>query len=116
MASAFKTTALLILVLLSGLALSPTMADDYDHDRARHALEAGEILPLRTIFDTIEHDYFGQVIEVELERDDGLWIYEIELLQSTGSLVKLKLDARDGSLIGIKGRDLQSAMRPHRKP
>jgi uncharacterized membrane protein YkoI len=83
------------------------------HDRARKALEAGEVLPLRTILERIERDHPGQVIDVELERDHergaagggGRWIYEIKLLRTNGALVKLKLDARDGTLIPHKGRD-----------
>jgi uncharacterized membrane protein YkoI len=42
-----------------------------DHDRARQALEAGEVLPLRTILERVEREYPGQVLEVELERDRG---------------------------------------------
>lgn len=77
-----------------------------DHDRARQALEAGEILPLHAILDRIEREYPGQVIDVELERDRGngteRWIYEVKILRSGGSLVKLKVDARDGSIIRRK--------------
>ena len=70
-----------------------------DHDRARKALEAGDILPLRTILDRTESVYPGQVLEVELEHKDKLWIYEIKILQSSGLVVKLKINARDGSVI-----------------
>ncbi len=76
-----------------------------DHDRARQALEAGEVLPLQTIMQRVERDYPGQVIEVELERDRDRWVYEIKTLRSGGSLVKLKVDARDGSILGVKGRE-----------
>jgi uncharacterized membrane protein YkoI len=41
---------------------------------------------------------------VELERDDGRWLYEIKLLRTGGALVKLKIDARDGRIIGAKTR------------
>lgn len=77
-----------------------------DHDRARQALEAGEVLPLRVILERVERAYPGQVLEVELERENerGRWQYEIKLLRSGGSLVKLKVDARDGSILGVKGR------------
>ena len=51
---------------------------DHDHDRARQALEAGEVLPLRAIIERVERSYPGQVLEVELERDGGRWIYEIK--------------------------------------
>ena len=76
-----------------------------DHDRARQALEAGEVLPLRTILDRVEREYPGQVLEVELERDGGRWVYEITTLRSGGSLVKLKVDARDGTVLGVKARE-----------
>jgi uncharacterized membrane protein YkoI len=46
-------------------------------------------------------------VKVEFEEDDGLFLYEIRLLQPGGNLVKLKIDARDGSVLGIKGRDIQ---------
>lgn len=82
---------------------------DPDHDRARRALEAGEILPLVTVLQRVERDHAGQVLDVELEREnDGLnarWVYKIKLLRPGGALVKLKIDGRDGSLIGQKGKD-----------
>ena len=39
-----------------------------DHDRARKALEAGEVLPRRTILERVERDFPGQVGDVERER------------------------------------------------
>ena len=36
-----------------------------------------------------------------------VFLYEIRLLQPGGSLVKLKIDARDGTVLGMKGRDIQ---------
>ncbi|MCP5267905.1 MAG: PepSY domain-containing protein [Zoogloeaceae bacterium] len=81
----------------SGLSLA-----DGDHDRARQALESGQILPLRTILERVEREYPGQVVDVELERDDGRWAYEIKVLRAGGALVKLKLDARDGAFVSSK--------------
>lgn len=77
---------------------------DHDHDRARQALAAGEILPLQAILDRVGRAAAGQIMEVELERQDGRWIYEIKLLRGDGSLAKLKLDARDGTVLGAKER------------
>ncbi|MDY0014540.1 MAG: PepSY domain-containing protein [Rhodocyclaceae bacterium] len=81
--------------------------EDHDHDRARQALEAGEVLPLQTILQGVERQYPGQVVDVELEREhegrfDG-WIYKIKVLRPGGALVKLKVDARDGAILGSKG-------------
>ena len=87
------------LLLAFALAL-PGHADDLrDHDRARRALEAGEILPLKTVLETLARDTPGQVMEVELERKGERWVYEIKLLRAGGSLVKFRVDARDGAII-----------------
>lgn len=81
-------------------------ADEEDHERARKALEAGEVLPLKTILERVERAYPGQVMDVELEREHrgsgGRWIYEIKVLRTSGTLVKLKVDARDGTVLGNK--------------
>jgi uncharacterized membrane protein YkoI len=94
------SAALLLALLGAGAGQA---GDGHDHDRARRALESGEILPLRTILERVERDYPGQIMEVELEREDARWIYEIKLLRTGGALVKIEIDARDGALLGIKG-------------
>jgi uncharacterized membrane protein YkoI len=99
--------AALLLVLGAGAAVAggDRRGEDHDHDRARQALEAGEILPLRTILDRLERNHPGQVMEVELERKDGRWVYEIKLLRRGGALNRLQVDARDGSLIDLRQRE-----------
>jgi uncharacterized membrane protein YkoI len=97
-------------VLVAGLLLCfawamPGHADDLsDHDRARQALEAGEILPLKTVLEKVGRDTPGQVMEVELERNHERWVYEIKLLRPGGSLVKLWVDASDGTILDRRGR------------
>lgn len=102
--------ALALLVGALGAALLPMGASyggESDHEQARHALEAGEILSLRTVMDQVERDYPGQIVKIEFERDDGVWLYEIKVLQSGGRLVKMKIDARDGTVLKIKGPDMR---------
>jgi uncharacterized membrane protein YkoI len=93
-----KTTHLL---LLAALAASPvlTTASGSDQDRARAALQAGEVLSLRTILERIERDHPGQVIEAELERKGGRWIYELKLVQTGRQLIKLEIDASSGEVL-----------------
>ena len=93
-------------LVVAALAVAPSYASDgHDHDRARQALEAGEVLPLRAILDRVERDYPGQVMEVELERKDERWIYEVKVLRTGGALVKLKIDGRTGNVLGARERD-----------
>ena len=92
------------------LPLGMAAADEpADHERARRALEAGEVMPLRAVLEQVERDYPGEVLEVELEREDGVWVYEIKIIRPGGDLLELELDARDGSLRRIRGRDVRAA-------
>ncbi|MCZ7654484.1 MAG: hypothetical protein M5R42_09705 [Rhodocyclaceae bacterium] len=60
-------TGLAILVLLS--AGTGHAGDNSDHERARQTVEAGEVLPLRTILERVEREITpGQIMEVELDR------------------------------------------------
>lgn len=101
--------ALAILTLLGilGILHAPaSWGNSSDHDRARTALAAGEIMPLRQLLEQVEKNYPGQVIEVELEHDDQRWVYEIKLLRTGGAMTKLKLDAKNGSLIKAKNKNI----------
>ncbi|MWL89871.1 PepSY domain-containing protein [Cupriavidus sp. SW-Y-13] len=105
-----RTGVLVAMLGVAGMA-GPAHADP-DADRARAALRSGEILPLSRILDTVARQYTGDVIDVKLDRDDGVWTYEVKLLLPTSSVAKLEYDARDGRLIKAKGRDLDSARKP----
>ena len=85
------------------MVLPAQAGDSGGQDRARRALESGEILPLREILQRVERATPGQVIEVELEREGGRWVYEIKLLATGGAIVELEVDARDGTVLRRKG-------------
>ena len=88
------------------LAVLPVAASDkHDHDRARQAVQAGQVLPLPTVLDHLQREVPGQVLEVELEQERSGWIYEIKLLTPAGQLTKVKLDARTAQVLQIKSRD-----------
>lgn len=99
-------SAIMVSLLSSNALQAGSHEHRHDHDRARVALEAGEILPLSTILKQLEQDYPGQVMEVELDHEETLWVYEIKLLRDSGALMKLKINASDGTLLGVKGREL----------
>ena len=101
-----------LLPALLALPLSAVARSEADQDRARAALQAGEILPLNTILTRLAQTQPGQVLEVELERKDGRWLYEIKLLQPGGGLRKLELDARSGEVLRHKQKG--SDARPDR--
>lgn len=94
----------LVTALVSTLLAAPPARADSEQDRARAAVQAGQVLPLKTVLERLERDHPGQVLEVELEHDDGRWVYEIKLLQPGGRLLKLELDAATGTVLRRKER------------
>ena len=95
----------LLLLMAACLGAAPLQAGSrQDHEIARRALEAGEILSLRQVLERVEREHRGEVLEVELEREDQRWIYEVKMLHRDGGINKLIIDARDGRLLDIKGR------------
>jgi uncharacterized membrane protein YkoI len=97
----------LLLPLLIGIvAILPVSAvlagKKSDHIEARELLRRGEIVPLAQILEVVGHRVPGDVIEVELERDDGVWEYKVKVLTATGRVRKLTLDARNGAVLKIK--------------
>ena len=94
-------------LLLSPFLLLPALsarADDRrDHERARAALAAGEIRPLAELLAEVERRYAGRVIEAELEREDGRWVYEIRILPASGRVFELRLDGATGALLRTRG-------------
>lgn len=77
---------------------------DHDHDRARAAVQAGEVLPLRQVLEALRRTEPGEVLEVELEQDAGRWVYELKLLRPDGTLRRLKVDARTAAVLGSRTR------------
>ncbi|MCR6631852.1 MAG: PepSY domain-containing protein [Magnetospirillum sp.] len=99
------------LCIALALAAAPALADD-DHERAHRAVQAGEVLPLRTVLDNVARDFPGDVIETELEEWHGRRVYEIKVISPEGNVLKLFYDARDGSLLKAKGRGTERGGRP----
>ncbi|WP_043366163.1 PepSY domain-containing protein [Belnapia sp. F-4-1] len=90
---------------LLALLLLPTAAraDDDDQDRARAAVERGEIRPLSRILAELERRFVGQVVDTDLDRDDGRWVYEFKLLPPSGRMYRVKMDAATGGVIETRG-------------
>ena len=84
--------------------------DDHDHYRRDQdivwdARKSGQILPLEVILSTILQRYPGEVLELELDDDDGELIYEIEVLTRRGIVLEMDVDARTGNILDIEEDD-----------
>lgn len=97
---------LLALLCTCTVGLGSAVASDTpDHERARHAVVRGEVLPLKSIMEHLERlRPGGHILEVELEQNGSGWVYEIKQLEPGGQLVKLKLNAKTGEVLESRER------------
>ncbi|MCX8133791.1 MAG: PepSY domain-containing protein [Roseococcus sp.] len=95
--------ALLLAPLLLPAAHDARASERRDHERARAALEAGQIRPLSDLLAEVERRFRGRVIEAELERDDAQWLYELKILPPNGRVFIVELDAATGQLLRSRG-------------
>lgn len=93
---------LVLAAALLGAGPSPALGGDLDHERAQRARERGEILPLDHILALVRARVGGDVVKVELERDDGIWIYELKVIDARNRLLEIEVDARSGDILEIE--------------
>lgn len=99
-------------LVLAGDPVSSARAGDDDEDddednrrmAARLARESGEIMGLAELMARVERRYVGRIVKVELDREDGRWVYEFRLLPPDGRMFKVELFAADGTLRRTEGR------------
>lgn len=97
-------------ILFSLVALLPSVlaaqeAPRPDFEIARDAVAQGAFLPLGPMMARMEREFAGRVLEVELEEDDGLHVYEFEILRSDGRLIEVDVDATTGKVIEVEDED-----------
>lgn len=104
-----KTRALLLLLLGSAMAcavaLAPLAHADDDDKRIRRLQRSGEVLSLDQIFNRARAVKQGRILDADLDEDDGRLVYEIELLDASGRVWEMKLDAKTGRLIELEQDD-----------
>lgn len=100
-----RLSAILLAAVLA-CATAPSLARDdrcrRDQDCAREALVHGEIRPLSEVLGVVRDKVPGDIIEIELDREDGIWVYEVKVLPPSGRRKKLEIDARTLEILKIK--------------
>jgi uncharacterized membrane protein YkoI len=90
-------------VCLSALALwvsSGVSARDLSQDEALRLREQGRIIPLEKLLELVAKRHpQSSLLEVELEEDDDIYIYEVELATRDGVVRELEFDAHTGTVL-----------------
>lgn len=87
------------MLVAAGLPVARASDDEKDHERVRAAVRAGQVKPFEVLRERLAKSHPGELLDLELEREDGHWIYEVKLLQPDGRIVKLEVDARSGEVL-----------------
>lgn len=75
-------------------------ASDLSQDEALKLRKQGEILSSQTFIErALERHPKARLLELELEKKQGRYIYEVELLTAYGQVRELKFDASSGELL-----------------
>jgi uncharacterized membrane protein YkoI len=89
----------LIIVLSAAVTLS-VAARDIDQDEALRLRQQGDIMALEKLLGIATSLYPGaRLLEAELEEDDDIFIYEVELITSKGVVREIEIDARSGRIL-----------------
>lgn len=105
-ARASSLLAVAVSVALASAALADGGKRDRDDaDRALEGARSGELLPIAGLMKSVLAAYPGQIVETELEEDDGTVYYEFYVLRSDGRVIEVKVDARDGRILSAEADD-----------
>jgi len=86
------------------VALPASASDRVRQQEVRQLRESGKILPMEDILGRARAAQPGQVVEVELERESGRYVYEVKVIDDADKVHKLELDAGSGELLRRKTR------------
>ncbi|MBL0371447.1 PepSY domain-containing protein [Rhizobium sp. KVB221] len=99
----------IVVVLFGGISpvtaedsAEPSSSDDLQQEEAREAVRQKLVRPLEEILVEVRKTFKGDIIEVEFEKHNGQYVYEIELIRPDGHLVEVKIDARTLAVVEIE--------------
>jgi uncharacterized membrane protein YkoI len=77
-----------------------------DHERARQALNRGEVQSIADILALVAQTVPGEVIEVEFDDAERLgkdsWCYELKILAPDGRVLEIQVDAATGRILTVE--------------
>lgn len=93
-------------VLLLLICAGSVNARDLSQDEALRLREQGRIIPLEQLLSLVEARHAqASLLEVELEEDDDIYIYEVELATREGVVRELEIDASTGKILKDEEED-----------
>ncbi len=89
----------LIFGVIFAVFFSAAGAFAQSHERARDALQAGQIRPLGEIISRVMGQTGGEVLDAELHQGQRGWIYRVKILTPDGRVEVVPADAQTGRIL-----------------
>lgn len=94
-------------MMIAAVALGDGNENRWEHgnqayDHARQAVETGEILPMSQLLERLESHITGDVVGVEFQQEDGVWVYEFKVIDTRGRLLEVYLNPQSGELLSVE--------------
>ncbi|HNP60446.1 MAG TPA: PepSY domain-containing protein [Nitrospirales bacterium] len=81
--------------------LPPAYPDD---DIPGYQQLKAEVVPVEQLFQKVQKEFEGIILELELEEENLRWIYEVKLLTPQGNVLKIDYDAKTMAVLMVKGQ------------
>ncbi|WP_342348550.1 PepSY domain-containing protein [uncultured Nitrospira sp.] len=81
--------------------LPPAYPDD---DIPGYQQLKAEVVPVEQLFQKVQKEFEGIILELELEEEALRWVYEVKLLTPQGNVLKIDYDAKTMTVLTVKGQ------------
>jgi uncharacterized membrane protein YkoI len=81
------------------------LEEGVEADAVLRAVQRDELMPLDRVLDILRAERQGDVVEIELDVDDGRVIYDFDVLTPEGRLYAVAIDAVTGQVVEIELED-----------
>ncbi|WP_041319773.1 PepSY domain-containing protein [Hyphomicrobium denitrificans] len=109
MTQAVKKIGTLLLVAAVAFPITATAGEDEEQEieserreAVRSAVEQGHIKPLSELLKEIQKHLPGKVLGVEAEKKEKRWIYEFRVIDASGRLYEVSVDAATAEILKIE--------------
>lgn len=71
----------------------------HDYEEALKAVQQGEALPLAVVLARVGDRLGGEVLAIEIERENGRWVYEFRIVDGNGQRRAVYVDAATAEVV-----------------
>lgn len=90
-------TAFLFLVMVANTFNLARADSDYDAEQLQQLVKSKQLIPLEQLLLQHRDSLQGRIVDVELERENQRWVYEIKVLTERGRRREFYFDGTTGA-------------------